>query len=180
MVSATSSAFCASATFDMASTAAAIITARNLIVRPPSLRCRYVSRSRGREHRTFGHRSFRAAHAATSTSYGANGLVMRFPGAERGKRRLDHSARRSLVAFLSHGEAADNRRRRSARSKLNRGNRPMGTKGVMKFTGLAMLAVWPLVALAQNPVRPTGEFFEANALGVPIDPATRIDPGSMP
>ncbi|HEY3518637.1 MAG TPA: hypothetical protein VGL98_16430 [Gammaproteobacteria bacterium] len=56
----------------------------------------------------------------------------------------------------------------------------MGTKGVMKFTGLAMLAVWPLVALAQNPVRPTGEFFEANALGVPIDLATRIDPGSMP
>jgi hypothetical protein len=42
------------------------------------------------------------------------------------------------------------------------------------------MAAWPLAALAQNPVRPARELFEANALGVPIDPATRVDPGSMP
>ena len=40
--------------------------------------------------------------------------------------------------------------------------------------------VWSLAALAQNPVRPTSELFEANALGVPIDPATRVDPAGMP
>jgi hypothetical protein len=56
----------------------------------------------------------------------------------------------------------------------------MMTKGVLRFAGLAIIAAWPLAALAQNPVRPTGEFFDANALGVPIDPATRIDPASMP
>jgi hypothetical protein len=40
--------------------------------------------------------------------------------------------------------------------------------------------VWPLAALAQNPVRPTDALFEASALGVPIDPATRVDPATMP
>jgi hypothetical protein len=42
------------------------------------------------------------------------------------------------------------------------------------------VAAWSYGALAQNPVRPTDELFEANALGVPIDPATRIDPANMP
>ena len=54
------------------------------------------------------------------------------------------------------------------------------TKGVLRFAGLAIIAAWPLAALAQNPVRPTSELFEANALGVPIDPTTRVDPASMP
>src|SRR5690242_21740598 len=54
------------------------------------------------------------------------------------------------------------------------------TKGVSRFAGFAMVAVWPLAALAQNPVRLTGDVVEANALGVPIDPATRVDPSSMP
>jgi hypothetical protein len=56
----------------------------------------------------------------------------------------------------------------------------MSMKGVLRLAGLAMIAAWPLAAPAQNPVRPTSELFEANALGVPIDPATRIDPASMP
>ena len=43
-----------------------------------------------------------------------------------------------------------------------------------------MFTVSPLSAFAQNPVRPNADFFEANALGVPIDPVTRIDPGQMP
>jgi hypothetical protein len=42
-------------------------------------------------------------------------------------------------------------------------------------TALCCIAACPVVAAAQNPVRPTAELFEANALGVPIDPATRID-----
>jgi hypothetical protein len=46
--------------------------------------------------------------------------------------------------------------------------------------GLAIVAAWPLATVAQNPVRPTDELFEANAQGVPIDPATRVDPSSMP
>ena len=56
----------------------------------------------------------------------------------------------------------------------------MFTTGVLRYAGHAFIAAWPLVALAQNPVRPTDELFEANALGVPIDPATRVDPSSMP
>ena len=56
----------------------------------------------------------------------------------------------------------------------------MRTNGVVRFVGLAILAAWPLAVQAQNPVRLTDEVFEANALGVPIDPATRVDPSSMP
>jgi hypothetical protein len=56
----------------------------------------------------------------------------------------------------------------------------MSTTGVLRLMGIAMVAAWPLALLAQNPVRPTDELFEANALGVPIDPATRVDPSSMP
>jgi len=53
-------------------------------------------------------------------------------------------------------------------------------KRVLEFAGLAFIAAWSCGALAQNPVRPTNELFEANAQGVPIDPATRVDPSSMP
>lgn len=56
----------------------------------------------------------------------------------------------------------------------------MSTTGFLRFAGFAMVAVWPLAALAQNPVRLTDDVVEANALGVPIDPATRVDPSSMP
>jgi hypothetical protein len=67
------------------------------------------------------------------------------------------------------------------RVRTEQGNRPMSTTGVtLRLAGLAILAAWPLATVAQNPVRPTAELFEANALGVPIDPATRIDPASMP
>ena len=52
--------------------------------------------------------------------------------------------------------------------------------GFLKLLGLAVAAAWSCGSLAQNPVRPTSELFEANALGVPIDPATRVDPASMP
>lgn len=41
-------------------------------------------------------------------------------------------------------------------------------------------AAWSCGVLAQNPVRLTDDVVEANALGVPIDPATRVDPSSMP
>jgi hypothetical protein len=50
----------------------------------------------------------------------------------------------------------------------------------LRLAVLAAAAAWYGGASAQNPVRPTQELFEANALGVPIDPATRIDPASMP
>ena len=43
-----------------------------------------------------------------------------------------------------------------------------------------IVAAWPLAGFAQNPVRPATELFEANALGVPIDPSTRVDPATMP
>jgi hypothetical protein len=56
----------------------------------------------------------------------------------------------------------------------------MSTNGLLRFAGLTIVAAWPLTALAQNPVRPTEELFEANALGVPIDPATRVDPATLP
>jgi hypothetical protein len=49
-----------------------------------------------------------------------------------------------------------------------------------RFAGIALITVWSLSAFAQNPVRPSSEFFEANALGVPIDPVTRIDPAQRP
>jgi len=56
----------------------------------------------------------------------------------------------------------------------------MHAKCVSRLAGLAVMTVSPLGALAQNPVRPNAEFFEANALGVPIDPETRIDPAQRP
>ena len=56
----------------------------------------------------------------------------------------------------------------------------MSAKGLVTLAGLAVIAAWAIAALAQNPVRLTDEVFEANALGVPIDPATRVDPSSMP
>ncbi len=56
----------------------------------------------------------------------------------------------------------------------------MSMQGYLRLAGLAAAAAWSWGASAQNPVRPTQELFEANALGVPIDPATRIDPASMP
>ena len=56
----------------------------------------------------------------------------------------------------------------------------MSMTGVIRVVGLAIVAAWPLATVAQNPVRPTQELFEANAAGVPIDPATRVDPASMP
>jgi hypothetical protein len=55
----------------------------------------------------------------------------------------------------------------------------MRAKGFPRLLGLAA-AAWSCGALAQNPVRPADELFEANALGVPIDPTTRVDPASMP
>jgi hypothetical protein len=59
-------------------------------------------------------------------------------------------------------------------------DRSMRMQGCLRLAGLAAVAAWCSGAAAQNPVRPTEEFFEANALGVPIDPKTRIDPASMP
>ena len=56
----------------------------------------------------------------------------------------------------------------------------MSAKGLVTLAGLAVIAASALAALAQNPVRLTDDVFEANALGVPIDPATRVDPSSMP
>ena len=56
----------------------------------------------------------------------------------------------------------------------------MSMKTYLRVAGLAAAAAWSCGASAQNPVRPTQELFEANALGVPIDPETRIDPAQMP
>jgi len=56
----------------------------------------------------------------------------------------------------------------------------MSTKSILRVAALTMVAIWPLAAFAQNPVRPGTELFEANALGVPIDPSTRVDPATMP
>ena len=56
----------------------------------------------------------------------------------------------------------------------------MCTKGFRRLGALVAVATCSYGALAQNPVRPTTELFEANALGVPIDPSTRIDPATMP
>ena len=56
----------------------------------------------------------------------------------------------------------------------------MRMQGYLRAAALAAVAAWSCGASAQNPVRPTQELFEANALGVPIDPETRIDPASMP
>jgi hypothetical protein len=59
-------------------------------------------------------------------------------------------------------------------------NRSMSRKSYLGFAALTVVTAWPLAAFSQNPVRPTNELLEANALGVPIDPATRVDPATMP
>jgi len=51
---------------------------------------------------------------------------------------------------------------------------------VFSRLGLAVVTIWPLAALAQNPVPLPDDVLEANAQGVPIDPVTRIDPARMP
>ena len=56
----------------------------------------------------------------------------------------------------------------------------MSVRGYLPLAGLAAAAVWACGVSGQNPVKPAQELFEANALGVPIDPETRIDPGQMP
>jgi hypothetical protein len=53
-------------------------------------------------------------------------------------------------------------------------------KGFPRLAACVAVVTWSYGVLAQNPVRPTAELFEANALGVPIDPSTRIDPATMP
>ena len=49
----------------------------------------------------------------------------------------------------------------------------------LRFAVLAA-AAWSCGASAQNPVRLTDDVLQANALGVPIDPSTRVDPATMP
>jgi hypothetical protein len=56
----------------------------------------------------------------------------------------------------------------------------MSKTSVVKLAACSIAAAWSFAASAQNPVRPTDDFLEANALGVPIDPVTRIDPARMP
>jgi hypothetical protein len=57
----------------------------------------------------------------------------------------------------------------------------MSTHSYLRLSGLALVAAWPLAGVAQNtPVRPTDDVLEAIALDVPIDPATRVDPSTMP
>ena len=56
----------------------------------------------------------------------------------------------------------------------------MNVRSCLAVIGAAVVTAWSLPVIAQNPVRPTDDLFEANALGVPIDPATRIDPAQMP
>jgi hypothetical protein len=56
----------------------------------------------------------------------------------------------------------------------------MHAKCVSRLASIAVITVSGVDAFAQNPVRPNADFFEANALGVPIDPITRIDPGQRP
>jgi hypothetical protein len=56
----------------------------------------------------------------------------------------------------------------------------MRAKDFLRFVGLAIVAAVPLAAFAQRPVPLTDEVLEANALGVPIDPVTRIDPARIP
>ena len=63
---------------------------------------------------------------------------------------------------------------------MERGIRSMSMKTYLRLAVLAAAAAWSCGASAQNPVRPTQELFEANALGVPVDPETRIDPAQMP
>jgi hypothetical protein len=56
----------------------------------------------------------------------------------------------------------------------------MSKTSVVKLAACSIAATWSFAAWAQNPVRPTDDFLQANALGVPIDPVTRIDPARMP
>jgi hypothetical protein len=56
----------------------------------------------------------------------------------------------------------------------------MSTKGFLRLAGLAIVAASPFAAFAQNPVKPTSDVLDAIALDVPIDPATRVDPATMP
>jgi len=56
----------------------------------------------------------------------------------------------------------------------------MSTKGFLRLAGLAIVASSPFAAFAQNPVKPTSDVLDAIALDVPIDPATRVDPATMP
>lgn len=56
----------------------------------------------------------------------------------------------------------------------------MSRNSFLRLAAFTLVAAWPLAGFAQNPVRPTTELFEANALGVPIDPMTRVDPATMP
>lgn len=57
----------------------------------------------------------------------------------------------------------------------------MSSKSYPRLVALTVVAAWPFAAFAQNnPVRLTEDVLEASALGVPIDPATRVDPASMP
>ena len=56
----------------------------------------------------------------------------------------------------------------------------MSTKCFLRIAGFTLVAIWSLAGFAQNPVRRTPELMQASALGVPIDPVTRIDPARMP
>jgi hypothetical protein len=57
----------------------------------------------------------------------------------------------------------------------------MSTKALLRLAALLTVAAPPFAAIAQNnPVRLTDDVLEASALGVPIDPSTRVDPATMP
>jgi len=56
----------------------------------------------------------------------------------------------------------------------------MNARWFSSFVAIGFLSAWQLSVFAQNPVRLGSDFFEANALGVPIDPVTRIDPAQRP
>ena len=57
----------------------------------------------------------------------------------------------------------------------------MSTAPLVRFVVLGVVASAPLAASAQStPVRVTQEVLEASQLDVPVDPATRVDPSTMP
>jgi hypothetical protein len=57
----------------------------------------------------------------------------------------------------------------------------MNAKSVSLLPGLVTLLLLPFAVSAQsNPVRLTTDVLEAATLDVPIDPATRVDPASLP
>jgi hypothetical protein len=57
----------------------------------------------------------------------------------------------------------------------------MDTRAFLKFAGFAVAAAWQVALSAQqNPVRLPQDVLDASTLGVPIDPATRVDPAAMP